>query len=189
MYSYIKGEVVAIFKDHIVVENQDIGYLIYVAHPEDYAHQQSIQVHLYTHVKEDGIFLFGFSHREEKDLFLRLIEVTGIGPKTAINMLSATTYSKLVQAIETGNTSYLKKLPGIGPKASQQIILDLKGKLVMFDTEELNPGNQALLDAKEALRQFGFKTSEIDRVLAKIGHEAHTSEEYLRIALTLIKKG
>ena len=104
-------------------------------------------------------------------------------------MLSATTYSALVQAIETGNTSYLKKLPGIGPKASQQIILDLKGKLVTIEKDSKQGVNQALEDAKDALKKLGFRNTDIDRVVAKIGHEMRTSEEYLRIALTLIKKG
>lgn len=189
MYSYIIGIVDSVYKDHIVLDHQDIGYHIYVAHPEDFKYDEKVKVHIYTQVRDDGTFLFGFFQKEEKELFMRLIDVTGIGPKTAIAMMSATTYMKLVQAIESGNTSFLKKLPGIGPKASQQIILDLKGKLVLFDQKEAVLLNQALEDAKEALRQFGFRNSDIERVMSKIGNEPRTSEEYLKIALTLIKKG
>ncbi len=187
MYNYIRGTITEVNKDYIVLENNDIGYHILVAHPEDYKYMGIERVFLYAHVKEDGTLLFGFKQKEEKALFLKLIEVTGIGPKTAISMLSATTYEALVSAIETGNTSYLKKLPGIGPKASQQIILDLKGKLVMVESGAKTPSNQALEDAKEALKQLGFKASEVERVIAKIGNEVHSSEEYLRIALKLMK--
>lgn len=189
MFNYIKGIVEVITKDYVVLENQNIGYQVQVSHPEDYIKGVETKVFIYTHVREDDISLFGFLLKEEKDLFLRLIDVTGIGPKTAINILSASTYSKIVTAIETSNTAFLKKLPGIGPKTSQQIILDLKGKLILLDKEEKLYINQALEDAKEALKQLGFKNAEIDRVLAQIPHQAHTSEEYLKIALTLMKKG
>ena len=88
MYSYIKGLIVDIQKDHIVVDNQGIGYLIYVINPYSFAEGKEAVVYLYQQVKEDGIFLYGFPTLEEKELFLKLILVKGIGCKSACTMLA-----------------------------------------------------------------------------------------------------
>ena len=128
MYSYIKGIIVDMARDHIVVDNQGIGYLIYVSNPYQFTKGKETLVYVYQQVKEDGILLFGFLSKEEKDLFLKLIMVKGIGCKTAICILASGDVNAIIQAIESKNIVYLKKIPGIGPKAAQQIILDLQGK-------------------------------------------------------------
>jgi Holliday junction DNA helicase RuvA len=186
MYSYLIGEITEIGIDYVVCEVNGIGYFLYISHPNDYRRNETTQVFTYYHVKEDGVSLFGFKTREEKELFIKLIDVKGIGPKTAINILSATTPTNLIQAIETSNTGYLKKLPGIGPKAAQQIILDLKGKLVVEATVKDISQNQDLLDAREGLKLFGFKVSEIDSALAKLNDQKLTVEEYIKQALKLL---
>ena len=119
-----------------------------------------------------------------------LIGVSGIGPKTAITMLSVTTPQSFIQAIELGNTGYLKKLPGIGSKSASQIILDLKGKLVVDvnDTLEVKQVNKDLEDTREALKGLGFKASDIDSVLKVVGQEKLTSQQYLKKALQLLRK-
>ena len=92
--------------------------------------------------------------------------------------------------METSNTAFLKKLPGIGPKAAQQIILDLKGKLILEVSKPTDniKTNQELMDAKEALKTLGFKVAEIDSVLAKLANTPASSEEYLRQALKMLRK-
>ncbi len=187
MYSYFIGEISEVGLDYIVVETNGVGYYLYVSHPNDYKRNEITKVYVYLHVKEDGMTLYGFSSKEEKELFLKLIEVKGIGPKTAINVLSATSVNNLVQAIETQNTGYLKKLPGIGPKAAQQIILDLKGKLVI-DTSTISKDttDKELLDAREALKSLGFRVSDIDTVLAKLNGLKLNAEEYIKRALKMM---
>lgn len=190
MFDYIKGKVVEVGIDHIVVENQNIGYILNVGNPSDFTYGNDEKIYTYFYVREDAISLFGFKKKEEKDLFLKLIEVSGIGPKTASNILGATTYSALIQAIETSNTAFLKKLPGIGAKAASQIVLDLKGKLVLHEKDQkVNQKlTQALQDTRDALKGLGFKVNDIDSVLAKIGTEEKTSSEYLKEALKLLRK-
>lgn len=190
MFDYIKGKVVEVAIDHVVVENQNVGYIINVPNPSDYSYGLEEKIFTYFYVREDGVSLFGFKKREEKSLFLKLIEVSGIGPKTACNILGATTYNALIQAIETSNTAFLKKLPGIGAKAASQIVLDLKGKLVIQekDLKVTQKLSQNLQDTRDALRGLGFKVSDIDAVLAKIGNEEKTSSEYLKEALKLLRK-
>ena len=129
-------------------------------------------------------------NQKEKNLFLKIIGVSGIGPKTAIAILSVTTPQSFIQAIELGNTGYLKKLPGIGSKSASQIILDLKGKLVVDvnDTLEVKQVNKDLEDTREALKGLGFKASDIDSVLKVVGQEKLTSQQYLKKALQLLRK-
>ena len=128
MYSYIIGEIVEINVDHIVVENNGIGYLIYVSNPYEFTKGKKIKVYLYQYVKEDVLLLYGFKTIEEKEMFLKLILVKGIRCKTAIGILATGDLEKIISAIETNDVNYLKKIPGIGPKAAKQIILDLQGK-------------------------------------------------------------
>jgi len=190
MFSYIAGNVIEVGIDRIVLDCNGIGYEIMVAHPDNFSKNQQIKVNVFMHVKEDDIALYGFESKEEKSMFLRLINVNGIGPKTAINMMSQTTTKSLIQAIETSNTTYLKKLPGIGPKAAQQIILDLKGKLV-FDNYDNNIKpliNNSFEDAKDGLKSLGFKASEIDGAFSKITDKNLSSEEILKLALKLLKR-
>jgi Holliday junction DNA helicase RuvA len=115
-----------------------------------------------------------------------LIDVKGIGPKTALNALKETTPDELFAAIKANNTTYLKKLPGIGPKAAAQIILDLKGQLAATD-EKGNPKQYEEVEA--ALKNLGFKSRDIENVLATINEPDASNEEILRLALRKLSKG
>lgn len=189
MFAYLEGRIEEVRLDHIVLDVQGIGYMIVVGKPSEFHLLEIARIPVYLHVKEDGQILYGFSSKEEKEIFLRLISVSGIGPKTAIGIVGNSSVSSLIQAIETGNTAALKKLPGIGPKAAQQIILDLKGKLI-FDTNDKvkSKQNPSLEDAKGALKSLGFKSNEIDIAMNQLSNENHSTEEYLRLALKILKK-
>ncbi len=167
MYSYIKGLIVDIQSDHIVLENNGIGYLIYVSNPYAFSKGKEVVVYLYQQVKEDGILLYGFNLKEEKDLFLKLISVKGIGCKSACTM------------------PYLKKIPGIGPKAAGQIILDLQGKVTATKQTVVN---QELEEAMEVLIALGYKQSEVDKVVKKLTDENLDTNGYVKKALSLIVK-
>lgn len=186
MYSYILGKVVEININHIVIENNGIGYLIYVSNPYDFVLNNEVKVYLYQYVKEDGLLLFGFKTSAEKDLFLKLIMVKGIGCKTAIGILATGEITNIISAIETGNVAFLKKIPGIGPKAAQQIILDLQGKFKDNATAIIN--NNDLDEAAEVLGALGYKKAEIDKALAVLLNEKLDTNGYVKRALSLLVK-
>lgn len=166
MYGYIKGVVTKITPKNIIVENQGIGYLLIVSNPYIFSLNQEYKVFVYQYVREDIIDLYGFMMEEEKDLFLKLISVSGIGPKSALSILATGTVSEIVKAIEARNDTYLRKFPGIGAKASQQIILDLQGKLNLG--EEIVVKNTKLEDVEQALLALGYNKKEIAKVLPKL---------------------
>ena len=186
MYSYIVGKIVEINVDHIVVENNGIGYLIYVSNPYEFT-KEEVKIYLYQHVKEDGIFLYGFKTSEEKEMFLKLILVKGIGCKTAMGILATGDVNSIINAIETSNVSYLKKIPGIGPKAAQQIIFFF---LFNFKNRVLETlvNNEDIEEAKEVLMALGYRKSEVDRVLKIIKNEKLDTNGYVKRALSLLVK-
>lgn len=185
MYSYIVGKVTLIFKDHIVLENNGIGYMIYVSNPYSFKVGNNITVYIYHQVKEDGQLLFGFKSLDEKDLFLKLISVKGIGPKTAIGALASLEVEKIISAIEEGNINFLKKIPGIGPKAAGQIILDLQGKVVTHQEPSTDP---AYDEAIEVLIALGYRESDVVKVMKKITDNDLDTNGYVKKALSLLVK-
>ncbi len=187
MYSYIKGIIVDIAKDYIVVDNQGIGYLIYVANPYRFQRQKEMLIYLYQQVKEDDILLFGFVSKEEKELFLKLISVKGIGCKIAMGMLAVGDIDGIIQAIETKNIAYLKKIPGIGPKAAQQIILDLQGKF-NYITGGLFVASAEFEEAVDVLLALGYKQQEVDKVMSTLTNEHLDTNEFVKKALSLLVK-
>lgn len=179
MYDYICGEIGDIEANFITVENQRIGYLIYVANPYAYTLNKEYKVYIYEHVREEEITLYGFMSKKERDLFLRLIEVKGLGCKMALPMLASGNTDEIVDAIENENITYLKKFPKIGDKVARQIILDLKGKLVSSGAV-----THDFSELKETLKALGYKLSEIEKVLPKI--KAKETNEQIKEALKLM---
>ena len=187
MYSYIKGIIVDMAKDYIVVDNQGIGYLIFVSNPYQFTRGKETLVYVYQQVKEDGILLFGFLTKEEKDLFLKLILVKGIGCKTAIGILATGDVQAIIQAIQSKNITYLKKIPGIGPKAAQQIVLDLQGKFNVVASETILTSVE-FDEAVEVLLALGYKRQEIDKVMNQLSHEQLDTNSYVKKELSLMVK-
>ena len=165
-----------------------IGYLIYVSNPYQFTKGKETLVYVYQQVKEDGILLFGFLSKEEKDLFLKLIMVKGIGCKTAIGILATGDVNAIIQAIESKNIVYLKKIPGIGPKAAQQIILDLQGKFNGVISEMILTSVE-FDEAIEVLIALGYKRQEVDKVMNTLSQEHLDTNGYVKKALNLLVKG
>lgn len=181
----LKGSVAATSKDSVVIDVHDVLYELLVSRSEEWKIGDTVSAFAYEVYGEDEHYLVGFLSRLEREAFLSLIEVKGIGPKTALNALKATTPDELYKAIAANNTSYLKKLPGIGPKAAAQIILDLKGVLAKTDSK----GNPAQFDeVRQALKQLGFKVHDIEEALSSINEPNLTNEEVLRLALRALRK-
>ena len=187
MYGYIIGKITKISPKYIICENNGIGYLIIVPNPYNYKLNQDYKVFTHQYVREDIIDLYGFISEEEKDLFLKLISVSGIGPKSALSILAAGSVSEIVKAIEARNDTYLRKFPGIGQKASQQIILDLRGKL-SFTDDFVSSGNSSTLDdVEEALMALGYGKKELSKVLSKLDATKEVGD-LIKDALKLLAK-
>jgi len=174
MYGYIIGKVVKITPKYIICDNNGIGYLIIVPNPYNFILNQDYKIYVHQYVKEDVLDLYGFKEEDDKEMFLKLISVSGIGPKSALSILASATASEVANAIDSGNDAYLKKFPGIGSKASQQIILDLKGKL-SFDSTIVTP-NSKLDDVQDALIALGYSKKELTKVLAKLDANKEVGE-------------
>ena len=183
MYSYIKGIVTLIESNYIILENNKIGYLIYTPNPYSFKENEEVLVWIYQNVREDEITLYGFKTKEEKDLFLKLIEVKGLGCKMALPILATGSISGIVDAIERENILYLKKFPKIGDKVARQIILDLKGKLNCNITSTKDSNEEVI----EALKGLGYKQTDIVKVLPKISSEL-SLEQQIKEALKLLLK-
>lgn len=184
MYDYIIGKVTGINFNSIVVENNGIGYLIYVSNPFLYQENSEYKVYLYQQIKEDENTLFGFESREEKELFLKLISVKGLGCKMALPMFATGSTSGIIDAIERENILYLKKYPKIGDKLARQIILDLKGKLVDSDNRTSESNKDELI---EVLKGLGYKDKEIKVVINKVDPNL-TIEQQVKESLKLLLK-
>ncbi len=171
MYGYISGIVTKITPKNIIVENNGIGYLIIVPNPYLFKLNTECKVYTHQYVREDILDLYGFISEEEKELFLKLISVSGIGPKSALSILATGTVSEITNAIESRNDVYLKKFPGIGAKASQQIILDLAGKLSYVPNSMILGGGantSKLNDVIDALVALGYTKKEATKVVEKL---------------------
>ncbi len=131
MIAYLTGQLFRKTPQSIIVEAGGIGYEVFVPLSTFYAlpeQNETVSLHIYTHVREDSLALFGFSSPLEKDLFMLLISVSGIGPKLAVNILSGIGPQELLQAIALGDTNRLKAIPGVGKKTAERIVLELKDK-------------------------------------------------------------
>ncbi|MEY8736949.1 Holliday junction branch migration protein RuvA [Lactobacillus sp. AN1001] len=200
MYEYIIGTIVKVTPRYIVVERDQMGYLVFVANPFRYQVDLERQQKIYLHqaVRETEIMLYGFVDEAEKQLFLKLLNVSGIGPKSALAILASEDHSGLINAIEQEDDGYLTNFPGIGKKTAKQIILDLKGKLNDLDQTKL-VGQQGielttteqpyLQEAIEALTALGYTKTEIKRVAKKLeNYTGDSTDAYLRQGLRLIMK-
>lgn len=185
MYEYIKGKITQIESNYIVVENNNIGYLIYTANPYSYNIGEEYKVYIYQQIREDENSLYGFKNKDEKNLFLKLIGVKGLGCRMALPILATGSIDGVVDAIERENILYLKKFPKIGDKVARQIILDLKGKLASNDTNNVNSVDSSEL--VEALQALGYKNAEIKKVIPLVNTELDI-EKQIKEALKLLLK-
>ena len=183
MYAYIKGFVKEIESNYIVLDNNGIGYLIYTPNPYSFNIDEEYTVYIYQNVKEDELTLYGFKLKEEKDLFLKLIEVKGLGCKMALPIIATGSINGIIDAIERENILYLKKFPKIGDKVAKQIILDLKGKL---NTNGIvtNNNNDELI---EVLKGLGYKTQDILKVVRQVNINL-SLEDQIKESLKLFLK-
>lgn len=196
MYEYFDGKIGLITPGYIVLEVDGIGYKIFTPTPYSYKEGQNVKIWIEQVVRDTGITLYGFQSKNDKELFLKLNSVSGIGPKSALAIMAAEDNNALASAIENGEVKYLTKFPGIGKKTASQIVLDLKGKMGDYVQENLfvqspvqNQVTPELHDALLALEALGYTEKEVDRItpdLAKLN--LNSADEYIRKGLALLLK-
>ncbi|KRM51702.1 Holliday junction branch migration protein RuvA [Ligilactobacillus araffinosus] len=200
MYEYLIGKITAINPHYIVVEVNGIGYQLQVANPFRYEENTTQKVYVYQAVRENDVTLYGFYDLAEKQLFLKLISVSGIGPKSALAILATNDQGGFVAAINADDEAYLTKFPSIGKKTAKQIILDLKGKMddietptPMVDQQNLaldfDSEQSYLKEALEAMLSLGYTKTEVKKVSKKLkDFQADSTDAYLSAALKLVLK-
>ncbi|WP_028274677.1 Holliday junction branch migration protein RuvA [Atopococcus tabaci] len=202
MFEYIKGKVTYIAPAYLVLESNGVGYLLYMANPYRYTDKmgEEATIYVYHDIRQDAMLLYGFRNYQEKQLFLKLVRVSGIGPKSAMAILANEDHSGLVQAIENDDVAFLMKFPGVGKKTAGQLVLDLKGKLGDLELPggDARPAaalsadeetNKELSEAVEALLALGYSKKEAAKVKKHLETmDASTTDAYLREGLRLLTK-
>ncbi|MDR7077953.1 Holliday junction DNA helicase RuvA [Neobacillus niacini] len=202
MYEFIRGTVEFVGPEYIVIENSGIGYQISTPNPFIYSSKlnTNITVYTYHYVREDLMALYGFESREEKKLFMKLLNVSGIGPKGALAILASGEVQQVVSAIENEDESFLVKFPGVGKKTARQMILDLKGKLQdiapdyfpnLFNADTFPANEQtntAFEEAILALKALGYSDKEVKRISPELRKEELSTDQYIKKALQRLLK-
>ena len=188
MIAFVNGIVKIIRSDRVVLDVHGVGYEVYLANALSQKKDEELFLYTYQHVREDAILLFGFLKEEDYEVFMRLINVKGIGPKTAQTMLSVCSGKEMIEAIENDDIKRLKSLPGIGAKTAGQIVLDLKGKFVSLETSESSTSNPVWTQVQDALVSLGYKSSQLTKIKNELENTELQEDEMLRQALVLLAK-
>lgn len=192
MIAYLKGIIDIKRQDYVVIDVHGVGYKIFM--PEGAIQNLEVdsetKIYTFMRVREDDVSLYGFLNVEELAMFELLISVGGIGAKSAVGILSNIAPSKFALAVITDDVTTLKKLPGIGAKTAQRIILELKDKIKTQEaTEQENEIKQktevsdSAKDAIEALQVLGYTRREVEEAISKIGESNFTTEEIIKQGL------
>lgn len=198
MFEYLNGTITYIDPGYIVVDVAGVGYKIQVANPYRYEENQPAKVFVEQIVRDNEQSLYGFYDLNEKKIFLNLISVSGIGPKSALAILAGQDHSGLIHAIENNDVKFLTKFPKIGKKTAQQIILDLNGKFTAEGQMTLGEApipltngtdSPDLLDGLAALQSLGYSSREIGKIKDQLKQQNLSSaDDYLRAGLKLLTK-
>lgn len=203
LFDFVKGTVDFVGPEYIVIETSGVGFQITTPNPFIYSKDlgNEIKVYTYHYVREDSMALYGFQSRQEKTLFMKLLNVSGIGPKGALAVLAAGEPEQVVDAIENEDEAFLVKFPGVGKKTARQMILDLKGKLQNvvpdFFPDLFSPEkgarlslttNSELEEAVLALKALGYSEKEIKKITPDLQKESLSTDQYIKRALQKLLK-
>lgn len=199
MFSFIDGKVVSKQEGLIVLENNGIGYEIGVSNNtlvEIQNIDDTVRIYTYLQVKEDGISLFGFASENEKNMFLKLITVSGVGPKSAMAILSSMPLVDLVDCIINQSVSMLSRAKGIGKKTAERLVLELKDKIDVFATiggldmpatpNVFDATDNASQDAIELLTNLGINLQKAKQLVSAVRPSCPTTEEIIQKAFALM---
>lgn len=191
MIALIKGAVYTKTAEYIIIEANGIGYRIFLPstaintiHVGDFK-----EIFTYLHVREDAMLLYGFLKETEKEIFIKLLGISGLGPKTALAVISNVSIDSFLKAVEQSDSDTFAKVPGIGKKTAQRIILELKGKISFEDaTSDGEDSNENASVASEALLGLGYTKADIKKALSSIDTNSYSPEGIIRQALKLLAK-
>lgn len=198
MYEFFEGIIAEVTPAYIVVNVNGVGYKVYSPTPFAYTEGEKAKIYIEQNFSDNnGFTLYGFQSQKAKGLFLKLLSVSGIGPKSALAIMAAEDSDSLAEAIEQGEVKYLTRFPGVGKKTASQIVLDLKGKLGDYISrldrtdrvETSSDVSPALHDALLALLALGYTQKEVDRITPKLEKlELDTADQYIKKGLALLLK-
>lgn len=194
MYDYIKGNVAELTPTYVVLDNHGVGYMINISLNSFNAlqHQEDVvKVYVFEAIREDAHLLYGFTERRERELFLLLISVSGVGANTARMILSSLTPSDLEQTIASENVAILKSVKGIGAKTAERIIVDLKDKIKLSTDTLLDKSqvtSEVFDEAMSALVMLGFTKQMSQKALKKLftAEPTITVEQAIKKALKMM---
>lgn len=196
MIAYVRGLVEEIGDDYVIIDNNGIGYYISMPISEiDNLKKLKgvVKINTYHHVREDSVDLFGFLEKESLNMFKMLLNVSGVGPKAALSMLSALSPQSMTLAIITGDEKALCRAQGVGKKLAQRIILELKDKFKNYDfmpDEEIELTRQTeSMEILGALMSLGYTRQEAALAVKKVNAEGKSIEETVKLALKVLMKG
>ena len=176
MIGYLNGKVVEVKTEELIVSVNGVGYQVNL--PAAFSYYQNgddCELYIYTYVREDALELFGFKEKESKQLFIKLLSVSGIGPKVALSIISTLSPEKFAQAVINEDINVLKQVSGIGPKSGQRLILELQDKLDdILLASGSKSGSTTLVHDDElysALNNLGYQDSEINNAVHDLGSE------------------
>lgn len=189
MIQYLRGQIIDSEEETITILCGDVGYEVYCSQNtrNDVMGAERAEVWIHTHVREDSLQLYGFSKKTEKKLFTSLIKVNGVGPKLATTILSGTTLEQLIEMIESGDVKRLIKIPRVGKKMAEQMILSLKGQLVIEEEVGKNI-SMSRRPIVSALVNLGFKLNDVEIVVDELP-SAIAVEEGVRQGLLALTTG
>jgi Holliday junction DNA helicase RuvA len=193
MIAHLRGKLISKHPNQAIVEAGGVGYEVNISIPTFSALPtlgSDVSVFVYTHVREDALALYGFLRAEDKQLFEKLISVSGIGPKLAITILSGIAADAMVGAIKTNNLAALTRIPGIGKKTAERMVLELRDKLDSFGAQ---PAIAAISPVEEdvisALINLGYQRALVEKTLGQLGKGSDESFDTLfRKALAALAK-
>jgi len=184
MIAHLNGTLLLKTTRSVIIDNDGIGYEVIVPLSTFYAipeEDERVSLHIYTYVREDALLLFGFQTVLEKDIFLLLISVSGIGPKLAINILSGIGPEELLEAMARGDALRLQSIPGVGKKMSERIALELKDKASGVRTDLQIPPVQAVTDEDKEVFDDALSA------LLNLGYPAKSAKNAVEKALSMVK--
>ena len=174
MFNYIKGKYISSYDGCIIVENNGIGYNIYTSLNSitAFTSKDEIKVYTYLYLREGIADIYGFATEEEKQMFMHLISISGVGPKAAISILSVAPSERIALAIVTGDSKLIQKAQGIGPKVAQRVVMELKDKLkgIEINTDDIPadiPTTDNVSEALSALLVLGYSENDAKKALSK----------------------
>ena len=193
MIAYLKGKIINETDKSIILLVEGIGYEIFLPNKflSKIKKEQELDLYIYHKQKEDAQELYGFENLGEREFFVKLISVSGVGPKSALNVMSIASIQDLKEAIVSGDVDIFKKVSGIGTKTAERIVVELKNKFGSLSTHNVDNQdlkNDSNLEIFEALNALGFNDNEVREVYNKIPKDLKTTSDKIKVALRLLKK-